>query len=82
MVARMAKRMVSNFSRTGYPSYEQIDDDGQAKPCVQGVSWVNPNTLRTVARHGGVRTGPKGEPFAGVAPADRVLGPRDGESES
>lgn len=69
----MAKRMVSNFSRAGYPSYQIVDDDDQAKPCVFGVPWVNPDTLRTLKRHGGVRTGPKGEPFEGVAPADRVV---------
>ena len=72
----MAKRMVSNFSRAGYPSHQEIDDDGQAKPCVQGVAWVNPDTLRTIARHGGERTGPKGEPFSGTAPADRLIGPQ------
>ncbi len=69
----MAKRMVSNFSRAGYPSYENIDDDAQAKPCVFGVSWVNPDTLKTIDRHGGKRTGPKGETFNGVAPAERQL---------
>lgn len=69
----MAKRMVSNFSRQGYPSHQSLDDDGQAKPCVLGVPWVNPDTLRTIKRHGGTRTGPKGEPFEGVAPADRRI---------
>ena len=67
--------MVSNFSRPGYPSYEKLDDDGQAKPCVFGVAWVNPDTLKTLHRHGGTRTGPKGEDFAGVAPADREVEP-------
>lgn len=70
----MAKRMVSSFSRQGFPSHQQIDDDGQAKPCVLGVPWVNPDTLRTLKRHGGVRTGPRGEPFEGTAPADRRIG--------
>lgn len=59
----MAKRMVSNFSRAGYPSYEKVDEDGQAKPCVYGVPWVNPDTLATISKHGGQRTGPKGEPL-------------------
>ena len=58
----MAKRMVSHFSRAGYPSYEKVDEDGQAKPCVYGVPWVNPDTLATISKHGGQRTGPKGEP--------------------
>ena len=57
----MAKRMVSHFSRAGFPSYEKVDEDGQAKPCVYGVPWVNPDTLATIAKHGGHRTGPKGE---------------------
>lgn len=59
----MAKRTVSNFSRAGFPSYEKVDEDGQAKPCVYGVPWVNPDTLATIAKHGGQRTGPKGEPW-------------------
>ena len=73
----MAKRMVSSFSRQSYPSYEKLDDDGQAKPIVFGVPWVNPDTLRTIQRHdrrsGNLRTGPKGEPFEGIAPADRKI---------
>ena len=59
----MAKRMVTHFSRAGFPSYEQIDEDGQAKPCVYGVRWVSPDTLATIKRRGGKRTGPKGEPL-------------------
>ena len=61
----MGKRMVSNFSRPAYPSYETIDEDGQAKPCVYGVRWVNPDTLETSGKHGGKRSGPKGEPIEG-----------------
>jgi hypothetical protein len=59
----MAKRMVSHFSRAGFPSYEKLDEDGQAKPCVYGVPWVNTDTLATIAKHGGQRSGPKGEPL-------------------
>lgn len=59
----MAKRMVSHFSRAGFPSYEKVDEDGQAKPCVYGVPWVNPDTLATITKHGGRRTDPKGEPL-------------------
>ncbi len=58
----MAKRKVSNFSREGFPSYEEVDEEGQAKNAVYGVSWVNPDTLKTMHRHGGKATGPKGEP--------------------
>lgn len=60
----MAKRMVTHFSRAGFPSYEELDDDGQAKPCVFGVPWVNEDTLATSRKHGSGRSGPKGEPLA------------------
>lgn len=59
----MSKRMVSNFSRGGFPSYEEIDEEGQAKPCVYGIAWVNPDTLKTSRKRGGKPTGPKGEPI-------------------
>lgn len=65
----MAKRMVTNFSRAGFPSYESIDEDGQAKPCVFGHPWVNPDTLETLRKHGTRRTDPKGEPIEADAPA-------------
>ncbi len=61
----MGKRIVSNFNRAGFPSSESIDEDGQAKPCVYGVPWVNPDTLATLKKHGSRRTGPKGEPIDG-----------------
>lgn len=67
----MAKRMVTNFSRAGFPSYESIDEDGQAKPCVFGHPWVNPDTLATLRKHGTHRTDPKGEPIQSDAPAAR-----------
>jgi hypothetical protein len=69
----MAKRMVSHFSRAGFPSYEEVDEDGQAKPCVYGVPWVNLDTLATITKHGGQRTGPKGEPWK----QDRASKPRE-----
>ena len=55
--------MVTNFQRVGYPSYEEIEEDGQAKPAIYGVHWVNPDTLKTLDKHGGKPTGPKGEPL-------------------
>jgi hypothetical protein len=69
----MGQRMVTNFSRAGFPSYETIDEDGQAKPCVFGQPWVNPDTLATLHKHGDQRTGPKGEPIAGDALVKRDL---------
>jgi hypothetical protein len=69
----MGKRLVTNFSRAGFPSQEAIDEDGQAKPCVYGVPWVNPDTLATLQKRGGQRTGPKGEPLDGEALVKRDL---------
>ena len=69
----MGKRMVTSFSRAGFPSYESIDEDGQAKPCVYGVPWVNPDTLATSRKHGGTRTGPKGESIQGDVLVKRPL---------
>ena len=68
----MGKRMVTNFARAGFPSYERIDEDGQAKPCVYGHPWVNPDTIETVRKHGNRRTGPKGEPIESTPPIKRV----------
>ncbi len=59
----MSKRMVTNFARAGFPSYAEVEEEGQAKPSVAGVPWVNPDTLRTLQKHGTKRTGPKGEPL-------------------
>lgn len=67
----MAKRMVTNFTRAGFPSYEQIDEEGQAKPCVYGVPWVNPDTIATIRRHGARRTDPKGKPISEPSPDPR-----------
>lgn len=69
----MARRMVTNFQTAGFPSYEEVDEEGQAKPCVFGIRWVNPDTLQTSAKHGGRRTGPKGEPLSDQ-PAARRFG--------
>jgi hypothetical protein len=69
----MGKRIVSNFSRSGFPSSEEIDEDGQAKPCVYGVPWVNEDTLATLEKHGHQRTGPRGEAIEGDALVHRKL---------
>jgi hypothetical protein len=69
----MAKRMVTNFSRAGFPSYERIDEDGQAKPCVYGVPWVNPDTIETLHKRKIKRTGPKGEQIDGDTLVKRPL---------
>lgn len=69
----MGKRIVTNFANPSFPSTESIDEDGQAKPCVYGVPWVNPDTLATLEKHGGHRTGPHGEPIEGDALVHRAL---------
>ena len=68
----MGKRKVTNFSKEGFPSYEVIEDEGQAKPCVQGTAWVNEDSLATGRKRGGKPTGPKGQPVEG-----NEYGPRE-----
>ena len=52
----MALRKVTNFSKPG-SAVEPTDEEGQAKPCVLGVRWVNPTTFETIRVRGGKRTG-------------------------
>jgi hypothetical protein len=56
----MALRKVTFFDKEG-TTIVPIDEDGQAKPAVMGVRWVNPDTFETIRVVGGKRTGPKGE---------------------
>ena len=70
----MGRRMVTHFGRDGFPSYEEIDEEGQARPAVYGVKWVNVDTLATSGKHGGKRTGPKGEPIEDESSFRRKLG--------
>ncbi|HVN63187.1 MAG TPA: hypothetical protein VMT58_01010 [Candidatus Binataceae bacterium] len=84
----MGLRKVTFFDKTG-GAIVPVDEDGQAKPCVLGVRWVNPDTFETIRIRGGQRTGPKNEvvteipatldlsPFA----IDRIL-PETAKSES
>jgi len=46
----------------------RVDEEGQAKPCAMGVDWVNPDTLKTLAKRKIARTDPKGRPL--VSPKD------------
>ncbi len=57
----MGKRMMVNFGRAGFPHYEEVEEEGMAKPCAIGLPWVNPDTVRTLALRRVRRTGPKGE---------------------
>lgn len=66
-------RKITVFDREGVGQVA-VDEEGQAKPCVLGVRWVNPATFETIRVRGGKRTGPKGEILQEVKPtAD--LGP-------
>ena len=57
----MGKRLMINFAKAGFPHYEEVEEEGMAKPCAMGVPWVNPHTLQTIEQRHIPRTGPKGE---------------------
>jgi hypothetical protein len=64
----MGKRQMINFAKAGFPHYEEVEEEGMAKPCAMGIPWVNIDTLSTLARRRVPRTGPKGEPLSGQKP--------------
>ena len=63
----MSLRKVTLFDHQG-PTLEPVDEDGQAKPAVLGVRWVNPDTLETIYLRGGKRTNPKCEVLQEIPP--------------
>ncbi|MGO9605826.1 MAG: hypothetical protein ACLQAT_20970 [Candidatus Binataceae bacterium] len=63
----MSLRKVTFFDREGV-TLEPVDEDGQAKPAVLGVRWVNPDTFETIRVRGGSRTGPKNEVLQEIPP--------------
>jgi len=69
----MALRKVTVFDHVG-SGLEPVDEEGQAKPAVLGVRWVNPDTFETIRIRGGHRTGPKGEILQDITPT-RDLSP-------
>jgi hypothetical protein len=69
----MALRKITFFDHPGQ-TLEPVEEDGQAKPCVFGVRWVNPETFETIRARGGRRTGPSGEVIKEIRPT-RDLGP-------
>lgn len=75
----MALRKVTLFDHTGV-SYVPVDEEGQAKPAVLGVRWVNLDTLETIYVRGGKRTDPKGNTLQEVAPTMHI--PKSGEGHS
>jgi len=72
----MAKRMMVDFQRQGFPQFIPEEEDGMAKPCAVGIEWVNPDTLRTIGKLGIKRTGPHGESLATTKP-ERTGGRRE-----
>src|SRR5712672_2534057 len=72
-VRKMTLRKVTLFDKEG-TTLVPVDEDGQAKPAVLGVRWVNPDTFETIRVRGGHRTGPKNEILAEVPPT-RDLSP-------
>jgi hypothetical protein len=63
----MALRKVTFYDKDG-TAIVPVDEDGQAKPCVMGVRWVNPDTFETIRAIGGKRTGPKNEVLQEIPP--------------
>ena len=57
----MGKRKMINFAKPGSNQYEDVEEEGMAKPCAMGVPWVNVDTLSTLEQRKIGRTGPKGE---------------------
>ncbi|HUO04367.1 MAG TPA: hypothetical protein VMU16_04120 [Candidatus Binataceae bacterium] len=63
----MGLRKVTVFDKAG-TAVVPVDEEGQAKPCVMGVRWVNPDTFETIRIRGGTRTGPKNEVVTNIPP--------------
>lgn len=71
----MGKRMMVHFGKRGFPHYEEVEEEGMAKPCAVGLPWVNPDTVRTLAARNVPRTGPKGERLeSDAAPSEATPG--------
>ncbi|MGD0673455.1 MAG: hypothetical protein ABSB13_15390 [Candidatus Binatus sp.] len=56
----MGLRKVTVFDKEG-TTLVPVQEDGQAKPAVMGVRWVNRDTFETIRVRGGKRTGPRNE---------------------
>lgn len=69
----MGLRKVTFFDREGIAQVPD-EEEGQAKPCVLGVRWVNPVTFETIRVRGGKRTNPAGEVIEEINPTTD-LGP-------
>jgi len=58
----MAKRLRVKFQ--GELGATSVEEAGQSQACASGVGWVNPHTLRTIAKRKIPRTDPWGRPLA------------------
>ena len=67
ILSSMALRKVTYFDKAGIAAVP-VDEEGQAKPCVLGVRWVNPDTFETIRVRGGTRTGPHNEIIRKIDP--------------
>lgn len=63
----MSLRKVTFFDKPG-PAEVPVDQDGQAKPCVFGVRFVNHDTFETIRIRGGNRTGRHNEVLQKIPP--------------
>jgi hypothetical protein len=56
----MAKRLQVDFHR---PGPTMVAENGQPRPCAQGVGWVTADTLQTLEKRHVPRTDAKGRPL-------------------
>jgi hypothetical protein len=57
----VAKRLRVKFQ--GDVGATRVDEAGQSQACASGVGWVNPHTLKTLAKKNIPRTDPWGKPL-------------------
>lgn len=76
----MGKRMMVNFSKVGFPQYEEVEEEGMAKPCAMGLPWVNQDTVKTLELRQISRTGPKGETLETLESRDEEASASNGET--
>ncbi len=76
----MGKRMMVNFSKVGFPQYEEVEEEGMAKPCAMGLPWVNLDTVKTLELRQISRTGPKGETLENLESRDDKASASNGET--
>ena len=76
----MGKRMMVDFGKVGFPQYEEVEEEGMAKPCAMGLPWVNQDTVKTLELRQISRTGPKGEALETLESRDEKASASNGET--